>query len=168
MIVLDFLTSRIAMMVAAVIILTSVLAVFTMIREDGRELELRNTADTISGSINEINSINGETREFITFRKGKEGVYLEPEINGKSYGITLTRNKVMIRQDDIVFIEDLMGSIHLWEPEKTSYDLAEIEEKDRGNPQMNLNAHDDYIIEKKMINLQGENGYMTFVYMLKG
>lgn len=167
MIVLEFLTSKMAMMIAAIIILTSVLAVFTMMREDANDLKLRNCADTISSSINSMNSINGETRELITFQKGKEGIYLEPEVDGRGYEIRITRYKVMIKQEDNVFIEQFITAVHLWEPEKTAYDLMEFQDNDDRNPQLNIISKEDIVIERKLINLQGENGYMTFVYRLQ-
>jgi hypothetical protein len=150
MIMLEFLTSKMAMMI-----------------EDANDLKLRNCADTISSSINSMNSINGETRELITFQKGKEGIYLEPEVDGRGYEIRITRYKVMIKQEDNVFIEQFITAVHLWEPEKTAYDLMEFQDNDDRNPQLNIISKEDIVIERKLINLQGENGYMTFVYRLQ-
>ena len=165
---LEFLTSKIAMMIAAIIILVSVLGIFTMIREDGKDLELRDVTDTISKSINNINSINGETNELITFQKGRDGIYLHPEIDGKSYEIILTQKKVMVRQGEEVFIEEFLTPVHLWKPVRNVYNLTEIQDMDEGNPQLNLMSEEDIVIERKLINIQGENGYMTFVYLLRG
>lgn len=165
---LEFLTSKIAMMMAAMIILISVMGIFTMIREDAEDLELRDVTDSISQSINDINSINGDTKELLTFQKGKDGIYLRPEIGGKDYEIILTQKKVMVRQDEEVFIEEFITSIHLWEPVNNVYNMTEIQDMDAGNPQLNFMSGEDFVIERKLINLQGENGYMTFVYLLHG
>jgi hypothetical protein len=165
---LEFITSKIAMMMAAIIILTSVLAVFTMIREDAEDLKLRNTADSISDTISNINSINGETKEIITFDKDMEGIYLEPEIDGKEYEIKIYQNRVMVRQDDDIFIEKFVGKIHLWEPEDTTYDQNEIQDQDEENHKLSFLSHENLIIDRRLIELEGENGYMTFVYLLHG
>ncbi len=165
---LEFITSKIAMMMAAIIILTSVLAVFTLIREDANDIQLRNYADTISDIINDINSINGETKEIITFQKGGEGIYLEPEIDGKGYEIKIYQNRVLVRQEDASFIERFIGQVHLWEPERTAYDLNEIQDRDRENHQLKFISGKDLIIDRRLMEKEGENGYMTFVYLIDG
>jgi hypothetical protein len=164
--VLDLLTSKIAMMVAAIIILTTVLGIFTMQREDAKGLELKNIAEKISNSINSINSINGETQESLTFQKEEEGIFLEPEIDGKGYDIILTQNKVLIRQNDHVFIENFVTPIHVWDPEKTAYNSTQILNKDKENTRLEFTSGEDFVILRKMVELDGEKGYMTFVYLL--
>ena len=44
---IDLITSKLAMMVAAIIILTTVLGVYAVQREQGKELELKYIAETI-------------------------------------------------------------------------------------------------------------------------
>ncbi len=165
---LEFITSKIAMMMAAIIILTSILAVFTLVREDADDLRLRNHAETISDAISNMNAINGETKEIITFQKGVDGIYLKPEIDGNEYEIKIYQNRVMVRNEDASFIEKFMGQVHLWEPEGTAYDPNEIQDKDKENLQLSFISNEDIVIDRRLIEVEGENGYMTFVYLLNG
>lgn len=168
MILLDFITSKIAMMIAAVIILTSVLGIFSMQREDAKELELRNVADRISGAVNNLNTVLGETSEVITFTKGEDGIFLNPKIDGKTYEIIITQNEVVVKQEGKNFLREFVVNIHTWEPENMLYNLTQLQYKDEENTKLDFRSGEDFIIQRKLIEIDGEKEYMTFVYLLQG
>lgn len=165
---LEFLTTKIAMMVAAAIILISVFGIFSMQREDAKELDLKNISHEISGAINNVNTIIGETRETVTFEEGEEGIYLKPRIEGKAYEIILTRYEVVIRQDDKTFLINLIEDIHLWFPERGIYTSSEIMDLDKEYWKLAFISGENFIIQRKLIEIDGEKGYMTFVYLSRG
>lgn len=165
---LDLLTSKIAMMVAAVVILTSVLGIFSMQMEDAKELELRNVADRISGTMDNMNTVKGETKEAITFEEGEDGVYIKPKVDGKTYEITLTRYEVIVRQEGKTFLRNFIEDIHLWIPEKFAYDSKELQNIDENNWKLNFTSGDGFTIHRKLIEIDGEKSYMTFVYLSQG
>jgi len=164
MIMLDFITSKIAMMIAAVIILTSVLGIFAWQREDSKALELRNIADEISNSINEFNSISGETKVNVTFEKSNEGIYLNPKVDGEDYEIIITQSEVIVRQNDRLFLRNFISSVHIWEPNSEFYDKDEIKDNDSKSPQQELRSGEDFQIYRKLVNSGEGKQYMTFVY----
>lgn len=168
MILLDFITSKIAMMIAAIIILTSVLGIFSMQREDANELELRNIADKISSSVNNINTVLGETKETVTFVKGEDGIFLDPKVEGKTYEIILTQNEVIVKQEGKNFLRDFIVNIHLWEPENIVYNLTHLQNRDDENKELDFTSGEDFEIQRKSIEIDGEKGYMTFVYLKWG
>jgi hypothetical protein len=168
MILLDFITSKIAMMIAAVIILTAVLGIFTMQREDAKDLELRNIADKISQTVNGLNTVLGETKETITFTKGEDGVFLNPKVDGKTYEILITRYEVIVKHKGKNFLSDFTVNIHLWEPENIAYNLTHLQRKDEENTELEFISGTDFEIQRKLIEIDGEKGYMTFVYLLQG
>ena len=165
---IELLTSKIAMMIAAVIILTSVLGIFSMQREDAKELELRNVADEILGVINNMNTITGETKETITFKEGEDGIFVKPNVDGKTYEITITRFEVIIRQDGKTFLRNFVEDIHVWFPEKIAYTSTELQDLDKEHWILKLASGEDFVILRKMVEIGGEKGYMTFVYLLRG
>jgi hypothetical protein len=168
MILLDFITSKIVMMIAAIIILTSVLGIFAMQREDAKELELRNITDKISGTVNNINTVLGETKETITFTKGEDGIFLNPKVEGKTYEIIITRYEVIVKQEGKIFLSDFVVNIHLWEPENIAYNLTHLQNKDEENTKLDFTSGEDFIIHRKLIEIDGEKGYTTFVYLSRG
>ena len=162
---LEFVISKMAMMIAAIIILSSVLGIYTLQREQAKDLELRNIADKIADAIDDLNSLQGETKVNVTFERGKEGVYVKPSVKGKNYEIMIAQYKVMISQNHKRSISNLMGPTHSWEPLSNSYTLTQIEEIDGTNRTLELKSGKDFKIERKLIEISGENEYRTFVYV---
>ena len=163
--VLDFVTSKIAMMIAAIVILTSVIGIYALQREQTKDLELGNIADKIAGAIDNINNLQGETKVNVTFDKGKEGIYIEPTVNGKNYEILISQYKIIITQEKRRSISNFVISIHLWPPLSNAYNLTEIEDIDGMNRTLEFVSGEDFKIERKLVEISGENDYRTFVYM---
>lgn len=162
---LEFITSKIAMMIAAIIILTSVIGVYALQREQAKDLELQNIADKITGAIDNVNTIQGETKINVTFDRGEEGVYVKPLVNGKNYEIMITNYKVIITQSSRRATSNFLGSIHLWAPLSYSYNLTQIKDNDKANRTLEFVSGDDFKIERKSMQINGENEYGTFVYI---
>lgn len=162
---LEFVTSKIAMMIAAIIILTSVIGVYALQREQAKDLELQNIADKITGAIDNVNTIQGETKIKVTFDRGKEGVYVKPLVNGKNYEIMITKFKVIITQSSRRATSNFLDSIHLWTPLSNSYNLTQIKDNDKANRTLEFVSGDDFKIERKFMQINGENEYRTFVYI---
>ena len=162
---LDFVTSKIAMMIAAIIILTSVIGFYALQREQAKDMELQNIADKIAEAIHDVNIIQGETKVNVTFNRENEGVYVKPLVNGKSYETMITQNKVIITQNGRRSISNFVVSVHLWVPIFNAYNQTQIEEIDEANKTLELQAGEDFIIERKSIEVSGVNEYITFIYV---
>ncbi len=162
---LDFVTSKIAMMIAAIIILTTVIGLYALQREQAKDMELQNVADKIAEAIHNVNTIQGETKVNVTFDRGDDGIYVKPLMNGKGYEILITQNKVIITQNGRRSISNFVVSVHLWVPLFNAYNQTQIEEIDEANKTLELQAGEDFVIERKSIELSGENEYMTFIYV---
>lgn len=162
---LDFVTSKIAMMIAAIIILTSVIGFYALQREQAKDMELQNIADKIAEAIHDVNIIQGETKVNVTFNRENEGVYVKPLVNGKSYETMITQNKVIITQNGKRSISNFVVSVHLWVPIFNAYNQTQIEEIDEANKTLELQAGEDFIIERKSIEVSGVNEYITFIYV---
>ncbi len=164
---LDFITSKMAMMIAAIIILTSALGIYALQREQTKDLELNNIADKIAGAIENINTLQGETKVNVTFDIGKEGIYIDPMVNGKDYEILISQYKIMITQEERRAISNFVIQIHLWPPLSNAYNLTEIEYIDESNRTLEFLSGEDFKIQRKLLEINGENEYRTFVYMGK-
>jgi hypothetical protein len=163
--VLDLLTSKLAMMIAALIILTSVLGIYAYQREQAKDLELRNIADTISGAIDDFNALLGESKVNVTFDRDGQGIYIQPKVDGKSYDILITKYKVIISQESRRFYSNYAGSIHLWIPQSDSYNQTEIEDCDSEFKMLELVSGDTFQIERKLLEIDNEKEYGTFIYV---
>lgn len=153
------------MMIAAIIILTSVLGIYAYQREQAKDLELRNIADKISGAIDEYNTLSGESKVNVTFDRDKDGIYVQPKVDGKSYDILITKYKVIVSQESRRFFSNFVVPIHLWIPQLSSYNQTQIEECDSEFKTLQLVSGDNFKIERKLLKISSEREYETFVYV---
>ncbi|UCG68133.1 MAG: hypothetical protein JSV09_09920 [Thermoplasmata archaeon] len=162
---LEIVTSKIAMMIAAMVILTSILAIYALQRDSGQDLEIQNIADKIAGTIDDLNTLSGETIVNLTFKREKEGIYVRPTLEGKSYEIMISRYRVLITQGNRRGISNLIGPVHLWRPLKNSYNQTNFENIDNENKTLELTSGEDFKIQRKLVEVSGENQYLTFIYV---
>lgn len=162
---IDLITSKLAMMVAALIIMTTVLGVYAVQRDQGKDLELMNIVETICGAIDDMNGIQGDTILNMTFDRGAEGRFLEPLVDGKNYDILITSYEVVISQDDRRYQEDFMAPVHLGQPHSSSLTSFEIEDGDMEHDELTFTSGTDFTINRKRVVVGGENKYLTFVYV---
>jgi hypothetical protein len=161
---LELVTSKIAMMIAAIIILTSILAVYALQRDSGKDLELQNMADKIAGAIDDLNTLSGETIVNLTFERKKEGIYVRPTLEGESYDIMISRYRVFITQDSRRGIGNLIAPVHTWKPLGNSYNQTNLDSIDRENKTLEITSGEDFKIQRKLVEVSGESQYLTFVY----
>jgi hypothetical protein len=153
------------MMIAAIVILTSVIGIFAYQREQVKDLELRNIADKISKAIDEYNTLLGESKVNVTFDREEDGIYVQPKVDGKNYDILITKYKVIISQGARRFYSNFAGSIHLWIPQGSSYNHTEIQECDSEFKILQLVSGPNFKIERKLLEVDSEKEYGTFVYV---
>jgi hypothetical protein len=162
---MDLITSKLAMMIAAVIILSTVLGVYAIQREQGRDLELMNIAGTICRAVDEMNTIQGDTIFNMTFDRGAQGRFIEPLVNGKNYNILITRYEVVISQDNKRCQEDFMAPVHLWKPDLNSFTISEIEDSHGEFNELIFTSGTDFTLERKSVLVGEELEFITFVYL---
>jgi DNA repair protein RadC len=164
---LDWLSSKIAMIIAATILIAAVSGYFLLQQRGLERVEVQEVADLIAARINDISSINGETEILMTFDEGKSyrGTLLQRTIAGISYEIEIRRDVVRVSAGDHVVSSRLHERIHVWNPSDidsaTSEDMANA---DRNSSAIKFNAGNDFIIENRRM-IIGEMQYPTFVYL---
>jgi hypothetical protein len=162
---LDFITSKIAMVMAAVFILLVALGMYEIQKNAIEEEELENIADKIAATINEISAMEGSTKVNLTFDDLGEGIYLKPKVGDDTYEIRFTPNLIFITQNGRGTSSNLISAIHLWKPDRNGYNAAELEDLDN-NREMKINSGDKVVIivERTQIEVMGLLEHHTFVY----
>jgi hypothetical protein len=162
---MDLITSKLAMMIAAVIILTTVLGVYAVQREQGKDIELMNIAETLCDAVDDLNGIQGETVLNITFDRRTQGRFLEPLVDGKNYEIKITQYEVVISQEGRRYEQDFMAPVHLWKPDSNSFTNSEIEDTDHEHKELSFTSGTDFTLERMRVVVGEELGFFTFVYL---
>ena len=161
---LDWLSSKMAMMIAALIILSSTIGFFAWQNKNIQALELQNIADQIAGKINEMNGIEGNAYVRVTFKDNINGMHLNTIVGGKTYTINITQNLVIASQHSTKVVGKIIEPIHVWKPDKDVYESDEMQENDANSRTQEFSSGTDFIIERKMVTVSGLQEYHTFVY----
>lgn len=163
---LDFVISKVAMIVAAVFILLAGIGLYQIQKDAMEQEELQNIADKIAKSVNELSALNADTKVNFTFEKYADGIYIQPTVGDDYYKLRFTRDILFITQDGRSSSSNFICSVHLWRPDSDKYSTAEMETLDEANRDMKISSEDDIIIfmERKQID-RGVLEYNTFIYI---
>ena len=116
---LDWLSSRVGMMFAAVVVTGSLIGFFMWQQNSFDEIQRQKSVDFIADHIDHISSLSSNHRELMTFDKEKkeEGVYIGSRIGGETFTLTITSNLVVMKQDgEEQVVSSLSRKIHLLNP----------------------------------------------------
>ena len=167
----DWLSSKVAMSVAALIIVASMVAFFSMQRESMHQLEFQNIADTIAKTVNDVSASTASFKKNITFNKDKSGArYIPATFYGKTYLIIFYLDSVDIKQGGLKARASFSKKVHLYNPStlNNSYlvSKSELRWRDSGNLTMTLTSgQSDICLEQKTLCVDGETEFHTFVYL---
>ncbi len=173
---LDWISAKVGMIFAAVVIAGSLMGFFAWQRVNFEDIQRQQTADFIANQIDHLSSLSGDGKDLFTFNINKEldGIYLEPEIGGDPYEIMITPNHVILDQKgEGQFISSLTRKVHLWNPLTVmSLDVLNdtfLERLDEGNLSLTFELGQDFYVESRSLNITTatspmERIYLTFVY----
>ncbi len=114
---IQWLQSKLVLMVAGIILISSVTAVFHYQLESMEREELEDRCRKITRVIDKMDKTNvDEMRQRIVFEEGSEGIYLSPQIRGDPYNIEIQTDFVRVEKDGDSVIERLKANVHLWSP----------------------------------------------------
>ncbi len=163
---LDFVMSKMAMIVAALFLILAAFSLHEIQTNALEEEELQNMADVIAKTINDMNALNGNSNVNLTFNRDDNGIYIKPIIGNEAYTITITRNLIFLSQKGRTITSNFVSAIHVWQPVKGHYNTSQFANLDNANREVKTNSGDDVVvIERKQIEVSGILAYHTFVYL---
>ena len=77
----------------------------------------------------------------------------------------ITQNRVVITQNEKRVSSSLVCAIHLWHPQSNTYNTSQIQEKDAEYNALEFLSGEDFQIQRKLLEIDKENEYSTFVYL---
>jgi hypothetical protein len=164
---LDFVISKVAMIMAAVFILLAGIGIYEIQKSAMEEEELQNIADKIAKTVNELSGINANTEVNISSDRYRGGIYIKPTVGNEGYKINITRDIIFITQNGRSIASNFIDTIHLWKPEVKEYNRAEIAYLDQRNKTFEIRSGDDVVIYVERRQIEGSGSrYRTFVYWL--
>jgi len=174
---LDWLTSKVAMSVAVLILIVSMVGFFAIQRSELEAIEFQNSANTIANAVNEVGRSEANTQLNITFnqveRNTKGNVYINPLFRSRTYDVVIYHNVVNLMQDDKSVTAKFHFNIHPFAPSDCSglnldtgyVPRYQLEDKDESTQHLKTTSGHDLVIERKLLEVSGHKEYHTFVYL---
>ncbi len=159
----DYLMSKMTWIIAAVILTSSIIGIFTWQRETVDRVELEQLTGHIASFIDETNGVEGKTDIIVSFKEESDSsLHLPSSLNGRAYKINLTTSGVYISQGRDKDWCDFKGKIHLYDPiflDNTT-SLSTISRLDNEFDTLEIESGKDFILENKRV----AGGYRLFVF----
>jgi len=175
---LDFLSSKVGMIFAALVIAGALIGFFTWQKGNFEDIQRKNTADFIANEIDYTSSLSSNHRFLITFdaNSKEKGKYLDSMIGGEPYEIIIRQNHVVVKQKgEIQAVSSIAKEVHLWNPRVLRTEGLDVvnntnlDEIDQGNRSLSITSGQDFYIESYALNVTTpttpmESIYHTFIY----
>jgi hypothetical protein len=160
---LDLLMSKATMLIAASLILVSMLGFFQIQKGMMFEDEVQSLADQLAAWVNDLSTQFVEMQLKITFH-GKEGCYNLPSTlsNRDSYTIQFLQHRVVVESDKHSKSAPVFRELHLWEAENASYTIAEIEALDATHASLVVESGETIELVRKCLVVGYEDIWMCF------
>lgn len=161
---LDWLSSKIAMTVAAVIILASMIGFFAIQNENFKIIETQNAANRVASVINDVGGIAGNTHVNVTFDPKNTAAHhiLPRTIANEDYDIEFTPTLVFVKRGGVTVSSKLTHKVHIWNPgDMVKGTRAQLDLADAQFLSFALHAGTDFTIVRRNL---VPAGYQTFVY----
>jgi len=161
---LEWLSSKLALTVATVIILSSFTGLFLMMSEDLKDAEFQFLADRIASSIDDVSSVNGNFQVTLSFTDSpRTGRFeLQEFFEGKRYTITVSPTLIRVKQGARRATSELTTSIHVWNPgDMHSVSQGQLDLADSLVKWWEIESGTNFTVVRREM---GAVGYRTFAY----
>lgn len=152
---LDYLSSKMVWIVAAIVMTSSIMGIFVWQRESSDELELEIRARGIRDIVNEFCNTNGEVKAEISFNESTSSDFkLEPTINDEPYKLNFTSSGLFLNQDRKSVWNRFTKEVYIFNPNllDSGTSIGILDRINIENHHMSISSHEDFIIETKEFN----------------
>ena len=167
---IDWLYSKIGVMVASLIFLSSFIAIFSAMNESLRDNQASVLADRIAETIDNVYSTQGEVVATISTYESGENMSLPGTIIGEEYGVRIFYDTVWIVRlhdaDRPWAFAPLHNHVITCKPVRSGcpgQDISDAEQMSRVVGLL-INPIDLFHVERRQVLLSGITSYLTFVY----
>jgi hypothetical protein len=162
--VIDWLSTKVAMSLAALILLAGVVAFFLAAQQEARHDALQSIADRAAGILDEVSRTKGEMN--ITISVGPGGTQELPgQAGGEPYSLTLYPSYVVAGFDGERAFAVLHTPVHLWEPRAGAYTAARVADLDTRHPSLSIGSGGTVVVVRRYLMLDGSPTLETFAFL---
>jgi type II secretory pathway pseudopilin PulG len=117
---LEWITSKVVVSIAALLVLTSVSGFFLTQREGWKENEVLQVSKEISKLVNQVSMINAEATVIVNFGDSTSGFNLPSTIDGEAYTVQLDRTSAKCTLRDLEGRSYFYTAVHLFPPSEVN------------------------------------------------
>jgi len=158
---IEWLASKMAVALAAILLISSVSAYFVSDREAQRRGELLNVARGLADFIDATFDLDGEVVLLVSYQNGGDLV-LPQEVGGAAYTLNLRADSVILQQQGHAEIGHWSGSLHFWRWSGPRLGNATVERLDRDSDSLSLAAGEPFVLSLEKIELDDSEPFFAF------
>ena len=159
---LDWLASKVAMTVAAMLLLTAAAGFFAWEQADAARRSVAVVAEDLARFLDVVSALKGEATFAVSFGAGP-GHVLPDRLDGSPYEIEIDRGAVIASRGSIFAFAVLGVPVHLFHPEGRSFSSADLARLDGDHPALHTTSSGSLKVERLAIEVDGVPTYATFV-----
>ncbi len=160
---IDWIASKVAMSLAALILLAGVVAYFLAQQEQMRHDALRGIADQAAAFLEEVSQSPGEFATTMSLGPGGRlelpGLALD-----RTYRLTLYGAYVVAGADGDRAFAVLGTSVHLWQPPAGDHTSAEVDRWDVLHPSLVIESGGTVVLSRRSLSVDGSPYLWTFAF----
>ena len=161
---IDWISTKVAMTLAALVLLAGVVAFFLGQQQEARHDALQSIADRTAGILDEVSRIRGEMN--ITLSLGPGGTQeLPQQAGGERYSLALYPSYVAAGFDGERAFAVLRTPVHLWEPRAGTYTAASVADLDTRHPSLMISVGGSVVVSRRSLTVDGSPSLETFVFL---
>lgn len=164
---IDWLTSKVAMTLAALLMLAGVVGFFTAQREHAVQDALEAIARAAAAVIDEVSRSTGDVTTSLSVGppppEAPDGLALPSMAAGGPYSITLHATHVAVESGDRRAMAGLREPVHLWRPVGGSYTAGAMAAMDSSHPALTIGG--GWVTLARLdVAVDGETSLETFLF----
>ncbi len=160
---LDWFSSKLAVSLAAMLLLSSTAAYFSTDDDRVRDRELATIARGISEFVGEVLKFRGETDLRISC-DSESDLTLPKDVRGSPYRVQLRPDSAVASQDDRLRIAHWTGDLHLWWHDSSPIRRETIERLDEEHQSIESDPQRGFSVSIREVDIGGSSMLLFFAY----
>jgi hypothetical protein len=162
---IEWLSSKVAVAIAVVVIIASVAGYFAMQRDTFSESEVDDVAFSLARWLEAFSMLGGQVQSNVTFTEWGS-LELPAAVDGQTVVVNVTLNSVIVTCGGYIVVEEYSAPVHLWEPVNRTTNVTAIADMDLAHGWTGNVSHPaELTVERKELRVAGQMQLLTFCYV---
>lgn len=163
---LEWITSKVVVSVAALLILASVGGFFVTQREGWKDAQAANISKDVAKLVNQVSTVNSNLTTIIHFGDSSPGINLPSNVDGATYVMKFDRTSVRCELNGRSSISEFYTAVHLYPPSDVDLkNLTQKRENDLNHQTFTTHSTGKIVLMRARAATTGASEFETFVFV---